>query len=393
MKDQNLVKKFSDLTKEVLSNFQGTLEEKMAAWSQNVLTSSLPKQFHNLLEHDQLESAAQTTAKRLIHEITKFLNENEADNHIAMIASELEVHLDKTSLRVGDNQLGYIVADVMKGVQFDSSARNKPIAPSYISLYKYVTWETMVKILESGKLKASEPRKCNDVYEFMPAWETQEKKEDIFQIMEGLETVMLCFSRTPTSSVMWGHYAGNGTGALLQFQVPVYKLIAGVNEHECMLVIAKDEIELQQNEHRPILISQVTYSEQRPSYQAKKSYYSYDQFYSRKGTDWAYEQEMRIHFNSDDYDTTQGKDGFLTSVLTPYLTGVVLGPRCTHNEDEIQSLVRGRFEGQQSLRIQKTEYSPRHYKLDSHLQETPPVETIPLYKRIVLGIPPVQGEE
>ena len=294
-------------------------------------------------------------------------------------------------MRVGDVQLGYIVANALTGLApTDMEPFFAPILPTPISLYKYVTWDTLRAILGNAKMKASEPRKCNDVYEFMPAWNTEAQKQRIFEIMDGLESLMFCLSRTPSSSVMWGQYAEDGTGALLRFSFPVYKMIAGSNEHECMLIVAPDEEALEHalDRERPLIISQVVYKDERPAFAPKKTYYDYDQLYCRKGTDWEYEQEMRIIFNKDELGTILEHGHYLTPVLMPYLTEIVLGQRCDKTEREVRALIGKGHDRLHHIPIHRTEYSPSSYKLQVPVPESPGIDAIPLYRRMGLGIPP-----
>ena len=282
MRGQNLPQRFIELAAEALAFFPGSLHDKMSAWCLSILTSTMPD-----FPQVQLQYIARERASKLITQIVKWLNDNEGDDDIIMLASHLEVRLDGAIMRVGDAQLGYIAANVQTGyAPTEQEMYHHPVSPTFISLYKYITWDSLARTLECAKMKASEPRKCNDVYEFMPSWETEEQKQEIFNIMSNLEILMFCLSRTPSSSVMWGQYSKDGEGALLRFSVPVYKLIAGTNEHECMLILAHDEEAMRQsiNTRRPILISQVTYAEKRPPFTPKKTFYDYDQLFSRKGT-------------------------------------------------------------------------------------------------------------
>lgn len=385
MKGQNLSKRFTELAEEALAFFPGDIHDKMTAWCLSVLTDTMSD-----FPRAKLQFIAQERASTLFAKIIKWLNDNENDDHIFFVSSYLEIYVKDSVMRVGDNQLGYIEANVLTGLALtDLQTYHVPVLPTYISLYKYVTWDTLVAILGNAKMKASEPRKCNDVYEYMPAWETEEQKQRIFEIMDDLKLLMFCLSRTPSSSVMWGQYTKDGEGALLCFSVPVYKLIAGTNENECMLILAHDEETIRQSidTRQPILISQVTYAEERPPFTPKKTYYDYDQLFSRKGTDWAYEQEMRIIFNKDEQGTVLEHGHYLTSVLMPYLTEIVLGPRCDRLEREVRALIGKEHDRLHNISIHRTEYSPNSYKLQVPLPESPGIEPVPLFRRLGLGIP------
>jgi len=384
--NQNLTKRFIELAEETLSAYPGRhLDEKMAAWCLSVLINLFSD-----VSPTELETKAKQRALLLKYKIIKWLDDNGKDRDNPLIARELEVHLGETSMRVGDRQLGYIEADTKTGLALtDKSVRYTPILPTYISLYKYVTVKAFKCMRENGLLKASEPMECNDVYEFTPAWRNEEEKRAIFEIRQSFEMVMFCLSRTPTSSVMWGHYAENGKGALLHFRVPVYKLIAGENEHECLLVIAKNEKDLSRKVQNKsaLFISQVTYADERPVYEPKKTYYSYDQIYSRKGSDWDYEQEMRIYFNNDEHGIKHDKGVYLSPVLMPYLSDIVLGPRSDMTTETVYADIKGKPCKLPKVNILHADYFPNSYKLKIPLSETQSIRTLPLYKRLGLRNP------
>lgn len=173
-------------------------------------------------------------------------------------------------------------------------------------------------------------------------------------------------------------------GALLEFRVPVYRLIAGRNEQESLLIVAENEHELS---NLPILISQVSYAEYRPKLGKITSFYEYDVLYSRKGKDWAYEQEMRILFNYDDYDVTQENGRYLTSILTPYLSSIVLSPRNEKSENDVREEFGETLKDLKGISIMKTKPSPQSYKLDIPLTETSKIEEMPMYRRKLFVIP------
>lgn len=371
MNDQDIYTKFFELAEIQLALFPGNLCEKMTAWYMSILSAS-----HRFCKK---------RANMLFFHIIQYLNENER----TLLPNYLEVYLRDNCILVGDKQLGFLCANAMTGeIKIDTRWKYIPVLPTYISLYKYVSWEVLKLILGNGKLAVSIPCKCNDIYEFMPAWESEDEKQYIMQTMAEMEIVMLCLTRTPNSSVMWGHYANNGSGALLEFRVPVYRLIAGRNEQESMLIVAKNEHELSKiDSNLPILISQVSYAEYRPKLGKVASFYEYDVLYSRKGKDWAYEQEMRILFNYDDYDVTQENGRYLTSILTPYLSSIVLGPRNEKSEKDVREEFGEALKDLKGISIMKTKPSPQSYKLDISLTETPKIEEMPMYRRKLFGIP------
>lgn len=374
MMSQRLVDRFIELAEEQLAFFSGNVYEKMYAWCLMLLSDV------------RLEvGLAKHRAAEVLSNIMAWLDKKSHDKNAILLPDYLKVWLGDDYIQVGVKQVGFLRANALTGkIEIDKSWELIPVPPKYISLYKYVTWETLVSILKNGKLAVSEPLKCNDIYEFMPAWESEDERQYIMQTMAEMEIVMLCLTRTPNSSVMWGHYANNGSGALLEFRVPVYRLIAGRNEQESLLIVAENEQELS---NLPILISQVSYAEYRPKLGKVTSFYEYDVLYSRKGKDWAYEQEMRILFNYDDYDVTQENGRYLTSILTPYLSSIVLGPRNEKSEKDVREEFGETLKDLKGISIMKTEPSPQSYKLDIPLPETSKIEEMPMYCRKLFGLP------
>ncbi len=386
MRGQHLARRFIELAEEALAFFSGNLLEKMSSWCLFVFSKSSNSESRN-----KLKVKAQKQAGFILQQSLKWLENKEKHDEIILLSNHLEVILNEPEIWVGDSQLGYLAINAITSVvRMEERFTMYPISPTVISLYKYVTWDTLEKILKNGTMAASAPRKCNDVYEFMPAWKTEEQHAKIFEIMQGCNILMLCLSRTPSSSVMWGHYAKDGTGALLRFEIPVYKLISGTKEEESMLVAAVDENDLKNKVTqgiRPLYISQVTYKEERCTFETKKTYYEYDQMFASKGKDWAYEQEMRIIFNNDDLGATPENGLYLTPILMPFLTEIVLGPRCNKTDLDVYHLMGKAFEEYKTIPISKTEYSSRFFKLNVPVPEGVGIDSITLYRRIGLCIP------
>lgn len=294
----------------------------------------------------------------------------------------VEVDSEKGTISVGDEQISVLVCNFMTfqihrrdGVEFPN--------PTYIPLYLYVSWNVAELILKNRKLKASEPRKCNDIYEFMPAWQNEEEKEQIFNNCSGMEQVMLCLSRVPDSTVMWGHYGDFGRGAVLQFVLPVYKLICGDNPDETLLVVAENEEDVKSgiSMKKSILIAEVTYQKERPVYKPTSNYYQYTRFTSTKGEDWKYENEMRITFNYDEYGTVKDGDKFFTPAIMKYLRGMILGANCAYSvkgaKERMKQLARDSGK-KYRIEVKKAAYSPTLYTLEVPAERCHPIDEIPL---------------
>lgn len=379
MSSSKLYTKFEELAQRALFRFNGTLEDKVTQWCSEIL------------QHDA--EVARRRAQLLLNKIRDWLLQQEDNIHNLLFPSILDVYIEGSKLKIGDSQNGYLEADARTGLALtDFSLKNIPINPTYIDLYKYVPWETLMKIIKSGKLKVSEPSKCNDLYEFMPAWTDEKERNEIFDVIKTLEIVILCLSRTPSSPVMWGHYGDYGKGAVLRFKVPVYRLVVGNNENETMLVIARNEKELHQvlNTQKMLLISDVTYSNTRPEYKGYTNYYEYNQLHSRKGIDWAYEQEVRLIFNNNDFETitctTDSGKIYLSPCLMEYLREIIVGARREESGKDASEVIKQAIKDSgrkinTRFAISKAEYSKGTYELMIDAPSTPELHTIPLYCR------------
>lgn len=376
---QNLLNNFVKSAEEALAFFDGSLQEKMKAWCFMVFMTSFQNE---KISESRIQTLSQAKAILLLADIKLWL----INNHSAsiLLPNDVDVYLGEDYIRITVNQKEQIEINV---ITHNIVTTRLAFPPTYISLYKYITWEVLDKILENGMMAASQPSKCNDVYEFMPKWKNESEQQYILNIVKESEMVIICLSRTPSSSVMWGHYADNGKGVLLRFQLPIYRIVAGTNGNECLLVIARDENELNNLNESSIYIAQVHYTEERPDLNPKKDFFNYARLFSSKGSDWSYEKEIRIIFNNDEFGTRAINDLFLTPVIMPYLTDIVLGPRNPHTHDEVKENLKRSPLASNNISVHSCTYNSDSYKLNISMEETPEIEKIPLYRLLQLSNP------
>lgn len=93
-------------------------------------------------------------------------------------------------------------------------------------LYHYTPAQWALKAIRDHRLKATEPDNSNDLFEIFPyQWDTYEEREtaEYFRRRmsqgDSLSGRILCFSKTCTSPLLWGHYAEKGRGICLGFDV------------------------------------------------------------------------------------------------------------------------------------------------------------------------------
>lgn len=389
MKRDALYNRFECLLSERLKSFSGSVEDKITAWCFGIL--SRHTSYAGIAD---LRSCARSRACLLIEKIRKWIEVQGSHKHL-LFPSHLEVKIEGERILVGDWQLGYIGVDAVTGMSKTEDCRSsRKINPTYISLYLYVSWPVLCKIVSTGALKLSIPRECNDLYEFLPAWRNQEEKDKLFDIVNNSQQVIMCFSRTPSSPVMWAHYGDYGRGAVLRFNVPVYRCIAGESESECLLVVAESETELNVDAECYVSISQITYSDNRPIYKSCKTFYEYSRFAAQKGRAWSYEEEMRIVFNYDE-NRTFIKDGkYFTPIMMPYLTEIILGARnsCTIKDAKLvlKQILKDAGNNQKlRFSISKAKYDSSSYIVEipgNRRNDIQDISDVPLYRRLGLGV-------
>ena len=384
-----LFDKFVELANGCFAEYHGNLEDKVTAWCYEILAKC-----ESLKNQESLETFARTRASELLSKIQNHLELKHPER--LLFPEYLKVKRGQNKILVGDEHLGYLCVDVITGCA--TMLRYRPtqvIPPVFVSLYLYVNWDVLCKIIAQGRLKLSIPKECNDLYEFLPAWRNEDEKEKIFEIVKKSQQVVMCFSRTPCSPVMWGHYGDYGRGAVLRFKVPVYRCVASQSAHECLLVVAESEKELDISEECQVYIAQVTYSDVRPPFKPSKSYYEYSRFSAQKGTAWSYEEEMRIVFNYDENKTVNEGGKYFTPIMMPYLAEVILGARNEYSIRDAKQILRqlqkdaGRRK-EFRFTVSKAEYDSFGYTVKvpgARRYDIEDISDIPLYRRIGLGAP------
>ncbi|MBJ6727511.1 DUF2971 domain-containing protein [Geomesophilobacter sediminis] len=94
-------------------------------------------------------------------------------------------------------------------------------------LYKYLSYESGLKILQNNSIGFSQPNHFNDPFELEAAYPSEKKANDpIHSIFYGLQiwgkkmtwkrnTGILSLTRQPLNPLMWAHYCGNHTGMVI----------------------------------------------------------------------------------------------------------------------------------------------------------------------------------
>lgn len=194
-------------------------------------------------------------------------------------------------------------------------------ADKELTLYLYASLDSLLKILETGKLKVSLPWGTNDITEGVPRNER----------MRNYQTEAygyICLSDNCTSPAMWGYYADRGRGACLVFRFkwvqPCGKAQNGeINAWKIARPVPQNGSWL------PGKLYQVEYGEKRSEFKSAEDMLRY------KSNDWKHESEYRYITPLADTEldniteTSYGKLGlYFVTDITRYITGIILGPHC-----------------------------------------------------------------
>ncbi len=188
----------------------------------------------------------------------------------------------------------------------------------------YFTGHTHVlEILLEKKLKISDFRKCNDLFElsaFELGYDGIRRKHKEWVEEMAARFGLICFSEDWKEPLMWAHYANNGTGLCLVLDV-----------------INSDNLR------------KVTYSNQRASVEEKFRFPTvrnglsqFHDFCSQKASGWRYEREWRLFVDLKRASAKSTKNGmnFLDFGSALELVGVINGPRPYYGQDIIKSAVK-----------------------------------------------------
>lgn len=177
-----------------------------------------------------------------------------------------------------------------------------------VKLFMYMSWENAQKFIETGMLKATEPLKTNDPFEFTPKAVEGKSHEEVRQRKDD-DFALFCFSRSITSAAMWGHYGDKHKGVCLVFDFPIIKNNKFRSPYMKM-----------GNGGDIFLFGKVSYQKERVDTKNNAK------LVLTKDESWAFEQECRF-MGSFDF-ATEAKDGiFLYNQFFPYFRGIVLGAK------------------------------------------------------------------
>ena len=146
----------------------------------------------------------------------------------------------------------------------------------------------------------------------------------------------ICLSARMSSPVMWGHYAEQGKGVCLVFDIPLRSIKVNLKQQ----LIHDDKYKVyrcQSREDKSFCLNEVVYTDERLMLNKVRDYLQsktqriniFFKFFATKSTDWSYEKEFRVQVNENDLHAENGL--LFTNILKEYLTGIILGHQCTYS--------------------------------------------------------------
>jgi hypothetical protein len=209
-------------------------------------------------------------------------------------------------------------------------------------LYKYLTAERLIGLLETQKIRLTQYFDQNDPYEgsfaLMPIDREKDLaiKDDYSAERAELEVHlrhtyfqfgMICLAENFNNILMWSHYADNHRGAVVGFDVshPFFNTTEKLYDFE----YGGTERDL----GTPGFGSpkKIDYVERRIYISLGENYSLYDIFFT-KSIHWSYEKESRIIKNiyniSPDRILQSGEKIYLTEVPKECITNIIFGLRC-----------------------------------------------------------------
>lgn len=240
-------------------------------------------------------------------------------------------------------------------------------------LYKYMSFEKGIDLLENGVIAFSTPLNFNDPYDcssslievsdeliikilnisgegvyFSPAYEKSPENVAFLKHMKDvhmknvIENVLrslkiTCFSEKKNNLLMWSHYSRNHTGVCIEFDVT--KLIA----------------HLKMIDNTPFFLK-VKYSFKRDSFtwNGVGDYLQLVKWLKTKSIDWEYEEEVRLlKVTTEDYSLPIGQ-----GVIKHIYLGSRIGDE---NEQRIIEICKNNLS---DVMISKTSLSKSEYKLE-----------------------------
>lgn len=242
--------------------------------------------------------------------------------------------------------------------------------PSFLRLYKYMTFATFYETLRLGGLRGTFARQSVNLMEFMPASGINQESS----IEKELHShALVSFCRNAESPALWGLYANRGRDICLVFSFPI--------EHRDTRNLVVPTPEANQTEAVSIstytltngrILREVMYDHNRFDKQITR--FNLHELLTHKSTSWKQEEEVRYIGHVDDFDEI----AYFNDPIIPYidrykplckwpmeyLRGALLGPECELSADFVRRQIIQAFPTLSNLlKVESTTYDESEYKI------------------------------
>jgi Protein of unknown function (DUF2971) len=201
-------------------------------------------------------------------------------------------------------------------------------------LYKFLSAENALKVLESREIKVSLLHELNDIYDCAPIMSASNERGELVEI-ESWEKVVkyvsqlhgiLCFSEDYRSPLLWGHYASCSTGIALGFDPAFFSWPNQI------------PIRVKYQDSRPTLHLPKT---EDPDVDVQVRYQ--EELYGVKAQEWYYEQETRYVLRLCHCEPRGGM--YFAPFFGRALRQVIIGPRSRVKRSYCQDFLNKRCDG------------------------------------------------
>lgn len=243
------------------------------------------------------------------------------------------------------------------GVQiFHNMSETKNDEITNVRLFMYMSWANAQKFIERKTLKATNPLKTNDPFEFLPNTEKGNISEEKSMI-ERMGLVCFCFSRLVSSAALWGHYGDKHKGVCLVFDIPLCDI--------AKLGFSLVRVRYQENR----CVRDITFCEM-----------------FVKDKSWEFEQEYRIIGHAG--TAKKAEDGMLFyDDFFVFLEGIVLGALSDIDINFVKKF--SELNGIGKIKITKGKMDDKKFKINNNIwkdEGTVPLDTDSLYKEYIENI-------
>ena len=217
------------------------------------------------------------------------------------------------------------------------------MAQRWTRLYKYISTEYAIDILEKGRLYLSDGTNFNDPFELA----VTAKKTDTVRHIDGLH--ILSLTNSNSKKLMWSHYADSHKGLCLTVEVPanlVYPICytsERIYEDSDLDQIIQNRVKVY--EKKNLIKSYI------PLAREKKIAYIKD----RK---WSYEREYRIVFNEEDelHLIYEDQKWYMPVKITNVYLGVRFDSECQEDKEILEICERNGIKVTRMV-LSKTNYA------------------------------------